>query len=515
MIDFTENIDSLESMVWNFILNPDNDNTDLRPANHESLSREDLITMIEPKYFNSEDRFETYKLALKFFKEFDKIPNKKELRSYLELNNLFIEENEVIQLYLFNLKEYNYDYLYTYVKSFIMLRNLNLTMFDMLAYLKTAAVDPNNINGITEKIRNDINNKLSIDFNNTGKGLNFMDAASHVQIPKVGTPSGITFINKTQGGGWNLKTLVVFQGRPKVGKSMVLGNIAARSFLAGNNTGLVTVELADRSYMKRIGSNILNIPKDDYEKINDIESAGMVRNKIKELKDSGKEIGHLEVVEFPTGGATAIDIENYFLRLESTLNRKFKVIVVDYLNLLKPIKDQQGLYEKVKMICEELRGVAMRNEWCIISATQIRRDDVENFDLGMDSVAESFGLVHTVDALYGLMRSPLEGRMKIKVIANRDNGQEESYKFYQMEKDYFRLTEESGPNSEYYSDDDNANNLQDEVRADYANLSNANIVNASPENKPDPVNKIENSIPTSTTAADGQDLDYDALFASL
>ena len=68
------------------------------------------------------------------------------------------------------------------------------------------------------------------------------------------------------------------------------------------------------------------------------------------------------------------------------------------------------------MICEQLRGAAMRNEWCIISATQIRRDDVENYDLGMDSVAESFGLVHTVDALYGLMRSPLEGRMKIKVI---------------------------------------------------------------------------------------------------
>jgi len=106
----------------------------------------------------------------------------------------------------------------------------------------------------------------------------------------------------------------------------------------------------------------------------------------------------------------------------------------------------------------------MRNEWCVISATQIRRDDVDNFDLGMDSVAESFGLVHTVDALYGLMRSPLEGRMKIKVIANRDNGYEESYKFYAMNKDHFRLEEEIGMNSEYYSDDDNANMIADEVR---------------------------------------------------
>jgi hypothetical protein len=61
--------------------------------------------------------------------------------------------------------------------------------------------------------------------------------------------------------------------------------------------------------------------------------------------------------------------------------------------------------------------------------------------------------------------------MKIKVIANRDNGFEESYKFYAMEKSYFRLTEEIGMNSEYYSDDDNTSQLQDQVREEYTNIS--------------------------------------------
>lgn len=496
MIDFSENIDSLETMVWNFILNPDNDTNELKPKNHASLSREELVTLVQPKYFNNERRLETYKYALKFFKQNSKIPNRKELCSYLELNNYYIEQDELDELYLFNLRDFNYDYLYKYVKAFVLLRNLNLTMFDIIAYLKTSAINPENIDSITEKIRNDINGKLSVSFNNAGNGLNFLDPKSHVQIPKIGTPSGFQFFDKTLGGGWNLKTLVVFQGRPKVGKSMVLGNIAARSFLSGNNTGLVTVELADRSYMKRIGSNILSIPKDEYENITDEESASLVTDKITELQSSGKKLGYLEVVEFPTGGATAIDIENYFLRLENRLNKKFNVIVVDYLNLLKPIKDQNGLYEKVKMICEELRGAAMRNEWCIISATQIRREDVENFDLGMDSVAESFGLVHTVDSLYGLMRSPLEGRMKIKVIANRDNGYEESYKFYKMEKDYFRLAEENGMNSEYYSDDDIANNLQDQVREEHKLAS---------------ITKTDDTEVTVST----EDDDYDKLFDSI
>jgi replicative DNA helicase len=247
--------------------------------------------------------------------------------------------------------------------------------------------------------------------------------------------------------------------------------------------------------MKRIGSNILSIKSDDYARITDSTASKLIKDKIQELKDSGRETGELIVKEFPTGGATAIDIENYFLRLEQKMNKKFKVIVVDYLNLLRPIKDQNGLYEKIKMISEELRGVAMRNEWCIISATQIRREDVDNFDLGMDSVAESFGLIHTVDSLFGLMRSPLESRMKIKVIANRDNGYEESYKFYSMHKDFFRLTEEVGANSEFYSDDEEVNRMADELRNEYQEIDK----------------KIEEqkSSPVKT------DDDYDSLFASI
>jgi replicative DNA helicase len=476
MIDFTENIDSLEKMVWNFILHEDNDNNDLKPKSHDSLRREELITMLKPSYFNEDARQESFKLALKFFREYEKIPNRKELKSYLELTNATVDEEEFDDLYTFNLREYNYDYLYKYVRSFILLRNLNLTVFDLLTYLKTTSIDPENIDKISEKVRNDISSKLAINFSSGDTGLNFFNPEAHIQIPKTGSPTGFPFFDKTLGGGWNPKSLVVFQGRPKVGKSMVLGNIAARSFQMGNVTGLVTVELPERQYMKRIGSNLLNIRSDEYAAIIDTTKAKKIQEKLVDIKEQFH--GELYVKEFPTGSPTAIDIENYFLRLESKINKKFKVIVVDYLNLLRPIKDQNGLYEKIKSISEELRGVAMRNEWCIISATQIRREDVDNFDLGMNSVAESFGLIHTVDSLFGLMRSPLESRMKIKVIANRDNGYEESYKFYTMLKDYFRLTEEVGLNSEFYSDDEEVNQLEDEMRTEYSTISTNSKIDA-------------------------------------
>ncbi len=112
----------------------------------------------------------------------------------------------------------------------------------------------------------------------------------------------------------------------------------------------------------------------------------------------------------------------------------------------------------------------------------------------MDSVAESFGLIHTVDALFGLMRSPLESRMKIKVIANRDNGYEESYKFYTMHKDYFRLSEEVGQNSEFYSDDEEVSRMADELRSEYSEINNS---------------------PAITTVDTIIEDDYDALFNSI
>lgn len=469
MIDFTENIDSLEKMVWNFILDDEDVASEMRPKSHDSLRREELIPMVRPTYFNEENRQESFKVAMRFFREYEKIPNRRELKSYLDLTNSSINDEDFDDLYTFNLREYNYDYLYKYVRSFILLRNLNLTVFDLLTYLKTTTIDPENIDKISEKVRNDISSKLAINFSSGDTGLNFFSPESHIQLPKAGSPTGFPFFDKALGGGWNPKSLVVFQGRPKVGKSMVLGNIAARSMQL-NLTGLVTVELPDRQYMKRIGANVLSIRSDEYVKFTDKESLSIIGRRLTALKDAGQIKGDLYVKEFPTGGATAIDIENYFLRLESKLNRKFKVIVVDYLNLLRPVKDQNGLYEKIKSISEELRGVAMRNEWCIISATQVKRESINDFDLGMDSVAESFGLIHTVDSLFGLMRSPLESRMKIKVIANRDNGFEESYKFYSMSKEYFRLTEEVGQASEFYSDDEEVNKMQDELRSEYNDL---------------------------------------------
>jgi hypothetical protein len=68
-----------------------------------------------------------------------------------------------------------------------------------------------------------------------------------------------------------------------------------------------------------------------------------------------------------------------------------------------------------------------------------------------------------------------------------------------MHKDYFRLSEEIGLNSEFYSDDEEVNRMADELRTEYSNVSSPTLVEARPT-------------PESAPMADD---DYDALFNSI
>lgn len=467
VIDFKENIELLERLIFNFIITPDDNEIVIRPVNSDELDKREVIATIKPHYFNDDTIQRVYREIKKFYNEYHKIPSKNEIRELANLASLDIPDDKFEKLFAITLSEHTYDFLVKYTKAFVFYKNLNEVVLETLSYLKTTEVNPNNVELITNEVRTKFNDKLNLSFTNADSGLNFFNAADHLQLSKSGNPTGFPFFNKVLDGGWNPKTLVIFQGRPKVGKSMVLSNIGARAFLSGNNVGIATLELSDRKYMKRLGSMMLDIRTKEYDTFLGKGDESGIAARIKGLCEKIPTLGALEVKEFGAGFASAIDIENYFLRIQQNKGIKFKIIIVDYINLMRPLKDQEGSYGKIKAITEELRAVAIRNEWCIISATQIKREAVNDQDLGMDDVAESFGLVHTVDTLFGLMRGPMERRMKIKLIANRDGGYTESFKMFRLDYDYSKLIEETDPTSEYYSDDDDTLSLEDQMRTQY------------------------------------------------
>jgi hypothetical protein len=63
-----------------------------------------------------------------------------------------------------------------------------------------------------------------------------------------------------------------------------------------------------------------------------------------------------------------------------------------------------------------------------------------------------------------------------------------------MDKEYFRLVEERGTNSEYYSDDDIANQLQDQIKEEYQTITIKSDNSAKPSIADDEYEELFNSI---------------------
>jgi len=235
---------------------------------------------------------------------------------------------------------------------------------------------------------------------------------------------------------------------PKGGKSTFLGNLAAKSVMAGNNTAFISLEMNDKLCAKRIGANMLDVDIAEYDELSRKPDYIKVRlNKLqrKTLKIPGK----FFLKEFPTSSADVYDMEKYLLKMEEMHNIKFKTVFVDYLNIVKNFRNPntENTYMKIKQIAEDVRAMAMRNDWCIISATQTNRSGVDKSDMTMSDVSESHALSATVDVLLGIIQDlalKLDGMIRLKFILNR-LGEQDYKKLYSIDYKYMRVIETDEP----------------------------------------------------------------------
>jgi len=76
-------------------------------------------------------------------------------------------------------------------------------------------------------------------------------------------PTGWKFFDDKTEGGLFPKTLTVFAGQVNVGKSIVLGNIATNMLLADKNVLLISLEMSEFMYAKRISTQLTQIPHNE------------------------------------------------------------------------------------------------------------------------------------------------------------------------------------------------------------------------------------------------------------
>ena len=119
MIDFKENIELLEKIIFNFILTEEDNEVVIKPKNYDSIDMREIIPMVKPHYFNDDNLQRLYREAKKFFLEYKKIPTRNELKQLANLANMDIPDAKFNSYFEVDLASYNYDFLFKYTKAFI------------------------------------------------------------------------------------------------------------------------------------------------------------------------------------------------------------------------------------------------------------------------------------------------------------------------------------------------------------------------------------------------------------
>ena len=344
---------------------------------HFILDHPIFLNVTKPEFFSNTNVKDIFEIAKEHTLKYNEAPSKEQMIQLISIKGLSEKYNNDMVEGLYNTKQllsqYGDEWLEQNIGPWIRVRNLDNVMRKSIAYMKTTKVTAENASEVVERVRHMLSNETAIDFS-FNLGTSFFDPTSHLQTRLARTSSGYDYIDIcTKGGYWKGMLMVLF-GMPKSGKSMWMCNMAAKSVQLGYNTAYITLELQRELVHMRIGSNMLNVSLDDYEKL--VEDQDLLKQKLNNLRQrSLKPLGELHVAEFPSSAASANDIEAYLKKAEELLGYKFDNIFIDYLNIMKNWRNpnSENTYLKIKSISEDVRAMGQRNNWSMISVTQTNR----------------------------------------------------------------------------------------------------------------------------------------------
>ena len=239
----------------------------------------------------------------------------------------------------------------------------------------------------------------------------------HRETTKI--PFSLHMLNKVTNGGYENGTLNLAIGGTGTGKTIMLCNEAAHLLMIGKKILYITLEMSETKISERIDAKLMGTPIDGVLKMDHSKFSGNIKNIMKRTS------GQLIVQQFPPRTITTKHIESYLNDLNNKKNFVPDVIFVDYMTLLNSYTHKgssDNMYLLGKLVAEELRGLAIRHNLAIFSASQTNRDGQGNADFDLKELGESHAISQTSDFMFGLISTTeLEalGQWRIKILKSR------------------------------------------------------------------------------------------------
>ena len=393
-----------------------------------------IIDHLDEKYFNNKDISAIVRIVIDFYNKRSTPPTLTEIKGYLIDEALKKNYRNVIKLFENFDKKFNKDELYENTERFLKERAVYSTLLEVAEQTSNADIDTGSILNKFEKACGiTLSTDLGLDY--------FDDIDKHINDLKTidsTISSGWEWLDKKLDGGFleEGRAIYVFAGETNIGKSIFLGNIAKNIAETGKSVLLVSLEMSELVYAKRITTNLTQIPiRDLNHRTDDIEdSVSQYKNKNKKSR--------IIVKEFPPSTITCKHLKGYIKKLVDR-GVEIDAIVLDYVNLLRSDTGTNS-YERIKYATEELRALSYVFSCPVITATQLNRQGYNEINSGLDTVGESYGLAATADAIFSIWREEEDidlGVLKLGVMKNRFG---ENHGSVIMEINYDTLTLKEG-----------------------------------------------------------------------
>jgi replicative DNA helicase len=263
---------------------------------------------------------------------------------------------------------------------------------------------------------------LAVSFD-TDIGHDYFDDAGErydlLTSPEDKIPFDLDELNKATKGGMKKKAMYCAAAESAGGKSIFLCHTAAATLKQGKNVLYITLEMSEEYISQRIDANLMNVSVDDTVEV----SKDDFLNRIEKIRS--KTLGKLKVKEFAPGAHSG-----HFRALLEEYKAKQgfvpDLLVIDYLGICGSARMRMGgsvnTNTYLKAVAEELRGLGKEYNMPVLTAVQINRDGYGASDLSMKNIAESIGIVHTLDFFFALIQSPElteVDQVMIQILKNR------------------------------------------------------------------------------------------------
>lgn len=363
-----------------------------------------IIDYVQPIYFKDKDFKEIFNIVRQFFESRNTVPTTTEIINYCSTSELKANLKSALHKIKVVDQHLNEEEVYSNTEQFLKEKAVFHTMMEVVDKISNKTIN-------TAEILQKFEKSCSINLTQT-LGLDLsrdIDVlVRDLQTLQPTISSGWLWLDNMLDGGFlaNGRAIYLFAGETNVGKSIFLGNVASNAAKQGKTALVITLEMSELMYAKRLVSGITSIPM------------GQLRSSSHTIKDTlntrlaGYSGGKILIKEFPPSTLTPNQL-SAFLRKVKQQGVNFDIIILDYLNLLhSPLGNNS--YERIKHIAEQVRALTYMFSVPIISATQISRLGMGVSNPGMETISESIGTGMTADAMMSIWQD--EGDRELNVI---------------------------------------------------------------------------------------------------